>query len=136
MLRNSSTVMQAKGSKSHSITTPIDDHHVEVFALVVVPSLLRPTSPRKVKSPADSKTSINTPIDGHHVEVSAIVTVPSLSPHTSPRKVKSVGDVKTLSLILQNHFSSLDGLETTDVVSNFGLILTRWRRMPVILGRK
>ena len=54
------------------------------------------------------------------MEVSAIVIVPSLSRHTSPRKVKSLGDVKALlpyndTLVLQNHFSSLDGLETTDV---------------------
>jgi len=49
------------------------------------------------------------------VEVSAIVTVPSLSPHTSSRKAKSLGDIKELSLVLQNHFSSLDGSETTDV---------------------
>jgi len=53
------------------------------------------------------------------VKVSAIVTVPSSSPHTSPRKAKSLRDVKALSLVLQNHFSSLDGLETTNVVSKF-----------------
>ena len=50
MLRNSLDVMQAKGSESHSIMTPIDDHHVEFF---------------------------NIPIDGHHVEVSDIVNVQS-----------------------------------------------------------
>jgi len=72
-----------------------------------------------VKSPAYSKAPIKTPIDGHHVEVSTIVTVPSSSPHTSPWKAKSLGDVKALSLVLQNHFSSLDGLETTNVVSKF-----------------
>jgi len=44
------------------------------------------------------------------------VNVSSPSPHTSHRKAKSLGDVKALSLlILQNHLSSLDGLETTDV---------------------
>ena len=80
-------IMQVKGSESHA---PIEDHHVEVWAPVAVPSLLRPTSPRRVKSPAGSTTPINTPIDGHHVEISAIVTVPSPS------------------LVLQNHFSSLE----------------------------
>jgi len=49
------------------------------------------------------------------VEVSAIVIVPSQSPHTSPRKAKYIEDVKAISLVLQNHFSSLDGLETTNV---------------------
>jgi len=119
MLRNSPVVMQAKGSKSRSITTLIDDHHVEVYVHVAIPSPLRFTSPRRAKSPAYSKAPINTPIDGHHMEVSTIVTVPSSSPHTSPRKAKSLGDVKALSLVLQNHFFSLDGLETTDVVSKF-----------------
>jgi len=104
--------MQAKVSKSHA---PIEDHPVEVSTPVAVPSMLRPTSPRRAKSPTDSTTPINTSIDGHHVEVSVIVTVPSSSPHTSPRKAKSFGDVKALSLVLQNHFSSLDGLETTNV---------------------
>jgi len=112
MLRNSLAIMQAKGSESHA---PIEDHPVEASAPVVVPSLLRPTSPRRAKTPANSTTPINTPIDGHHVEVSTIVIVPSPSPHTSPRKAKSLGDVKALSLVLQNHFSSLDGLKTTDV---------------------
>ena len=119
MIRNSPIVMQAKGSKSHSATNPIDDHHVEVSTPVVVPSSLHPTSPRKAKSPADSKTPINTPNDGHHVEEYVIVIVPSPSPHTHPRKAKSLGDVKALSLVLQNHFSFLDGLKTTDVVSKF-----------------
>jgi len=115
--------MQAKGSESqlvvHSVTTPMDDHHVKVSVPVVVPSLSCSTSPRRAKSPGDTKTPIKTPIDGHHVEVSAIVIVPSLSRHTSPRKVKSLGDVKALlpdndTLVLQNQFFSLDGLETTD----------------------
>jgi len=53
------------------------------------------------------------------VEVSAIVYVPSPSPHTSHKKAKSLGDVKALLLVLQNHFSSLDGLESTNVVSKF-----------------
>ena len=136
MLRNSPVVMQAKGSESHSVTTPIDDHHVEVSTLVVVPSPLCPTSPRRAKSPTNSKAPIKTPIDGYHVEVSAIVTVPSPSPYTSPRKAKSLGDVKTPSLVLQNHFSSLDDLETIDVVSKFWLILMRWSRMSMILERK
>jgi len=86
---------------------------------MVVPSSLRSTSPRRTKSPAHSKAPIKTPIDGHHVEVSDIVIVPSMLSHTSPRKAKSFGDVKALSLVLQNHFSSLDGLETIDVVSKF-----------------
>jgi len=119
MLRNSPVVIQAKGSELHSITTLIDNHHVEVSALVVIPSPLRPTSPQRAKSPADPKAPINTLIDGHHVEVYAIVIVPSPSPHTSPQKAKSLGDVKALSLVLQNQFSSLDGLETTDVISKF-----------------
>ena len=115
---NSPAVMQAKGSESHSVMTLIDDH-VEIYTHVVVPSSLHPTSPRRAKSPADSKVPINTQIDGHHLEVSAIVIVPSLSPHTSHRKAKSLGDVKALSLVLQNHFSSFDGLETINVVSKF-----------------
>jgi len=54
------------------------------------------------------------------VEVSGIVTTPSPSRHTSPRKPKYLEDVKSLlpdndMFVLQNHFSSLDGLETTDV---------------------
>jgi len=57
--------MQAKGSKSHSVTTTIDDHLMEVSTLVVVPSLLHPTSHRRAKSPADSKAPIKTLIDGH-----------------------------------------------------------------------
>jgi len=109
MLRNSPVVMQAKDLKSHSVTTSIDDRHVEVSAPVVVPS------PRRAKSPVDSKAPIKTPIDGHYVKVSAIV--PSPLPHTSSRKAKSLGDLKALSLVLPNHFSSLDGLKTTDVVS-------------------
>ena len=78
-----------------------------------------PTSPRRAKSLVDSKASIKTPIDCNHVEVFAIATIPSPSPHTPTQKAKSLGDVKALSLVLQNHFSSLDGLETTDVVSKF-----------------
>jgi len=115
MLRNSLAVMQAKDSESNLVTTPIDDHHVEIYALVAVPSPLRPTSPRRAKSPADSKAPIKTPIHGHHVEVSAIVIVPSFLPHTSHQKAKSLGDVKAQLLVLQNHLSSLDGLETTNV---------------------
>jgi len=152
MLRNSPTVMQAKGSESHA---SIKDHSVEVSTPVAVPCPLHPTSPQMAKSPANSITPINTRIDGHHVEVSALVTVPSPSPQTSPQKAKSLGDVKALSLVLQNHFSSLDGLETKNVrgdpyigtstafveftydhitveirlVQNFGLILKRWRKM-------
>ena len=101
-------VMQAKDSESNS-TTFIDDHHVEVSIPVIVPSQLRTTSPQRVKSHANT----NAPVP--NVEASAIVTVPSQSPHTSPRKAKYPGDVKAISLVLQNHFSSLDGLETTDV---------------------
>ena len=82
---------------------------MEVSVPVIVPSPLRTISPRRVKSHADT----NAPVP--NVEVSAIVTVPSQSPHTSPRKAKYLGDVKAISLVLQNHFSSLDGLETTDV---------------------
>ena len=53
------------------------------------------------------------------MEVSSIVVVPSSSCRTSPRKVKSLGDAKALllendTLVLQNHFSSFDGFETTD----------------------
>ena len=36
-----------------------------------------------------------------------------------PQKAKSLGDVKALSLVLQNHFSSLDGLENANVPSKF-----------------
>jgi len=80
MVRNALAVMQAKGLESQlvSLTTPFDDHHVEVFALVVVPSPSRPTTPQRAKSPGDTKTPIETSIDGHHVEVFAIVIVPSL----------------------------------------------------------
>ena len=74
MVMNSPIVMQAKGSESqhvvHSVTTPIDDHHVEISAPVAVPSLSRPTSPRRAKSPRDTKAPIKTLIDAHHVEVS------------------------------------------------------------------
>jgi len=90
--------MQDKGSKSQlvvdSVMTPIDGHHVEVFALVVVPSLSRHTSHRKAKSLGDAKAPVTTPSDGHHVEVPATVVVPSPLRHTSPRKAKSLGDVK------------------------------------------
>jgi len=99
------------------VTTPINDHHVEVSAPVVVP--LCPTSPRRAKSPAGSNIPTKNIIDDHHVEVSAIAIVPSSSPHTSPRKAKPIGDVKALSFVLQNHFSSFNGLETTNVVSKF-----------------
>ena len=95
---------------------PIDDHHVEVSALVVVP--LCPTSPRRAKSHAGSNIPTKNLIDGHHVEVFAIATVPSSSPHT-PWKAKPLGNVKVISLVLQNHFFSLNGLETTNVVSKF-----------------
>ena len=98
MLRNSPAVMKVKGSKSHA---SIEDHPVEVSTPLAVPSSLRPTSPRRAKSPTTATTPINTPIDGHHVEVSTIVTVPSLSPHTSPRKATSLGNVKALLLVLQ-----------------------------------
>jgi len=40
MLRNSPAVMQAMGSGSHSVTTPIDDHHMEVSASVAISSPL------------------------------------------------------------------------------------------------
>jgi len=58
-------------------------------------------------------------MNGHHVEVSATVVAPSSSHYTSSRKAKSLGDAKALlpdndMLVLQNHFSFLDGLETTD----------------------
>ncbi|XP_068466565.1 uncharacterized protein [Phaseolus vulgaris] len=109
---DSLVIMQAKDSESNS-TTLIDDHHVEVSVLVIVPSLLRTTSPRRAKSHVDT----NAPVP--NVEVSTIVTVPSQSPHTSPRKAKYLRDVKAISLVLQNHFSSLDDLETTDAVSKF-----------------
>jgi len=111
--------MQAKGSESQlvSVTTPIDDHHVEVSTLVVILSPSRPTTPWRAKSLRDTKTPIKTPIDGHHVVVFAIVTIPSLSCHTSPQKAKSLGDVlpDNDTLVLQIHFSSLDDLETTNV---------------------
>ena len=105
---DSFAVMQAKDSESNS-TTLIDDHHVEVFVPVIVPSPLRTTSPQRAKSHADTNALVP------NVEVSAIVTVPSQSPYTSPQKAKYLGDVKAISLVLQNHFSSLDGLKTTDV---------------------
>ena len=93
---------------------------MEVSTPVVIPSPSRPTSPRKAKSPGDTKAPIKNPIDGHYVQVSALVTVPSPSRHTFPWKAKSLRDVKALlpdndTLVLQNHFSSLDDLETTDV---------------------
>jgi len=51
MVRNSPSIMQAKGSKSqlvvHSVTNLTDDPHVKVYALVVVPSPSRPTSPQR-----------------------------------------------------------------------------------------
>ena len=174
MVRNSPAFMQAKGSESqlvvHLTMTLIDDHHVEVSTPVVVRFPPRSTSPQRAKSPGNAKAPIKTLIDGHHVEVSAIVIVPSPSRHTSPRKTKSLRDVKALlpdndTLVLQNHFSFFDGLETTIVggdphigasiiptsivefkydhitvenwvVSKFGLILMGWRSMPVIPGRK
>jgi len=104
------------------VTTCVDSvtNHAEVSATVVVSSTSRHTSPQKAKSLGDVEALVTTPIDDYHVEVSAIVVVPSPSGHTSPRKAKSLGDVKTLlpdndTLVLQNHFSSLDGLKTTDV---------------------
>ena len=62
---------------------------MEVSPPVGDPSLQRATSP------VVSTTPFTTPMDGHHMY--AIVIVPSPS------------------LVLQNHFSSLKGLETTDV---------------------
>ena len=93
-LRNSPAVMQAKGSESHA---PFDAHHVEVLTHVVVSPQLCLISTQRVKSPVHTTTLTNTPIDGHHEEVSTIVPVPSPS------------------LVLKNHFSSLNGLDTTDV---------------------
>jgi len=92
---------------------------VQVSAIVVVAYSSRHTSPRKAKSLEDAKAPIKTPVDGHHEEISTIVVVPSSSCHTSPRKAKSLGDAKALlpdndTLVLQNHLSSLDGLETTN----------------------
>ena len=116
MVRNSPVVMQVKGSESQlvvdSVTTPIDGHHVDISATMVVPSSTRHTFPQKPKSLGDAKAPVTTSIDGHHVEVSTIMVVPSPSCHTSPRKAKSLGDAKTLlsyndTLVLQNHFSSL-----------------------------
>jgi len=46
------------------------------------------------------------------------VVVPSLSHPTSHQKAKSLGEALLLTndtLVLQNHFTSLDGLETTNV---------------------
>jgi len=102
-----------------SITSPIDVHHVEIFAIVIVPSLLCHTSPQKAKSLGDAKAPVMTLIDGHHVEVSVTVGIPSTSRHTSHWKAKSLWDAKALlpdndTLVLQNHFSSLDSLQTTD----------------------
>jgi len=79
-------VMQGKGSESHA---PIGDLHVEVSPPVGDPSLQRTTSP------VVSTTPFTTHMNGHHM--SAIMIVPSPS------------------LVLQNQFSSLEGLETTDV---------------------
>jgi len=77
------------------------------------------TSPRKAKSLGDAKAPVTTPIHGHHVEISATMAIPSPSCHNSPWKAKSLWDAKALlpdndTLVLQNHFSSLDSLETTD----------------------
>ena len=85
---------------------------------MVVPSPLHYTSHRKAKSLGDAKTLVKTPIDRHHVGVFPTVVVPYPSCHTSPQKAKLLRDVKALlpdndTLVLQNHFSSLDGLETT-----------------------
>ena len=77
---------KGKGSKSQA---PIQDLHVEVSPPVGDPSLYKTTSLVVFTTP------FTIPMDGHHM--SAIVTVPSPS------------------LVLQNHFSSLEGLETTDV---------------------
>ena len=116
--------MQAKGLESQlvvdSVTTHIDGHHVEVSATVVVTFSSRNTSPQKAKSPGDIKALVTTLIDVHHVEVFANMIVPSPSHHTSPRKAKSLWDAKALlpdndTLVLQNQFSSLDGLKTTNV---------------------
>jgi len=95
-------VMLAKGLESHA---PIEDHHVEVWAPVAIPSPLHPTPPRRAKSSTNSTTPINTPMDGHHVD-SAIVLVPSPL------------------LVLQNHFSPLEGLETTDVGGDPYIVMT------------
>jgi len=61
---------------------------------------------------------VTTPIDNHHVEVSATGDVPSPSRHASPRIANLLRDAKALlpnndTLVLQNHFLSLDGLEIT-----------------------
>ena len=82
--------------ESQLVVTPIDDHHVEVSAHVVVPSSSHPTSPQRAKSPINTKAPIKTPIDGHHVEVSSIMIVPSSSRYTSHWKAKSLKDVKAL----------------------------------------
>jgi len=120
MVRNSPAVMQAKGSESQLVVDPvstlIDGHHVEVSSTLVVSSLSCHTSSQKVISLGDAKAPVTTPIDGHHV---ATVVVISSSRHTSSQKDKSLEDVKALlpdndTLVLQNHFSSLEGLETTD----------------------
>ena len=79
-------VIECKGLEFHA---PIEVLHVEVSPPVGDLSLQRATSL------VVSTTPFTTPMDGHHM--SAIVTVPSPS------------------LVLQNHFSSLEGLETTDV---------------------
>jgi len=86
MVEDSQTVMQAKGFDSQLVVDTKD---------------------------------VTTPIDGHHVEVSATVDVPSLSRHASPRMANSLRDANALlrdndTLVLQNHFSSFDGLEITD----------------------
>jgi len=78
--------MQGKGLESHA---PIEDLHVEVSPPLGDPSLQRATSP------VVSTTPFTNPMDGHHMSV--IVTIPSPL------------------LVLQNHFSSLESLETTNV---------------------
>ena len=70
------------------------------------------------------------------MKVSIIVNVPSPLPYTSSRKAKSLGDVKALSLVLQNHFSSLDGLETTYVVSKFWVNPNEIEEYASDIGRK
>ena len=61
MVRNSPVVMEAKGLESQIVvdlvTTPTHGPHVEVSAFVVVPSMLRHTSPRKAKSFGDAKNT-------------------------------------------------------------------------------
>ena len=88
------------GGDPYIVTTSIDDHHLEIFAFVVVP--LCPTFPRRAKSPTGSNIPYKNLIDGHHAEVSIIAILPCLSPHIFPRKAKPLGDVKALYIALCN----------------------------------